>query len=223
MSRGDEVLFFLREFLRKNTGLKLLALGMSVALWWFVAGESKVQVGFVVPLEIRNVPPGMILTNKVERQVEVRLAGPPSLLGNLPQSEILAAVDLSAIREGRQTVPLDARSVTVPPGIKVQRIYPRAVEVTLEKLERRRLPVVPRIGGIDAVRRRISKIEASPATLEVEGTAADFLLVQRLVTDEVVPETSVDTYTVNTRLDLREGHARIVGGSTVRVTVHFRK
>jgi hypothetical protein len=86
---------FLQNLLRRNLWLKAIALGLAVALWWFVAGESKVQVGFIVPLEIRNIPSGITITNKVDRQVEVRLAGPPSLLGSLKPSDINAAIDLT--------------------------------------------------------------------------------------------------------------------------------
>jgi YbbR domain-containing protein len=160
---------FLQNLLRRNLWLKTIALGLAVALWWFVAGESKVQVGFIVPLEIRNIPSGLTITNKVDRQVEVRLAGPPSLLGTLKPSDINAAIDLTGSKPGKHVIPVDDRSIRVPPGIKVQRIYPDTVEVSLERLERRSLPVVARfVGGAEA-RRRISKIEIVPSSLDVEA------------------------------------------------------
>lgn len=223
MIRAADVTQFLQSLLRRNLWLKAIALGLAVALWWFVAGESKVQVGFIVPLEIRNIPSGLTITNKVERQVEVRLAGPPSLLGTLQPSDINAAIDLSGAKPGKQVIPVDDRSIRVPPGIKVQRIYPNTIEVSLERLERRSLPVVARfVGGAEA-RRRISKIEIVPSSLEVEALPEDFSRLKSLSAIVVIPEKGSDNYSENVRVELREGHARIVGNPVVRVTIQSRK
>jgi len=221
--RAADVTQFLQSLLRRNLWLKAIALGLAVALWWFVAGESKVQVGFIVPLEIRNIPSGLTITNKVERQVEVRLAGPPSLLGTLQPSDINAAIDLSGAKPGKQVIPVDDRSIRVPPGIKVQRIYPNTIEVSLERLERRSLPVVARfVGGAEA-RRRISKIEIVPSSLEVEALPEDFSRLKSLSAIVVIPEKGSDNFSENVRVELREGHARIVGNPVVRVTIQSRK
>jgi len=221
--RAADVTRFLQNLLRRNLWLKAIALVLAVALWWFVAGESKVQVGFIVPLEIRNIPSGLTITNKVERQVEVRLAGPPSLLGTLKPSDINAAIDLSSAKPGKQVIPVDDRSIRVPLGIKVQRIYPNMVEVSLERLERRSLPVVARfVGGAEA-RRRISKIEIVPSSLDVEALPEDLFRLKSLSAIVVIPETGSENFTENVRVELREGHARIVGDPVVRVTILFRK
>ena len=53
----------LRRIATQNLGLKIVALVLAVAAWWFVAGESKVLVSFTIPLEIRNVPKDMTITN----------------------------------------------------------------------------------------------------------------------------------------------------------------
>lgn len=223
MIRSADVTRFLQNLLRRNLWLKAIALGLAVIMWWFVAGESKVQVGFIVPLEIRNIPSGLTITNKVERQVEVRLAGPPSLLGTLQPTDINAAIDLAGAKPGKQVIPVDDRSIRVPPGIKVQRIYPSTVEVTLERLERRSLPVVARLVGGAEARRRISKIEIVPPTLEVEALPEDFFRLKSLTALVVVSEAGSEHFTENVRVELREGHARIVGNPVVRVTILFRK
>lgn len=223
MIRRSDVLLFLRGFARKNLGLKILALALAVLLWWFVAGETKVLVGFAVPLEIRNVPAGMTVTNKVERQVEVRLAGPPSLLGSLQQAEVTAAIDLSEARAGRQVVRIEERSIRVPPGVKVQRIYPNAVEVSLERLERRRLPVVARIGDSAEPRRKVARIKIAPPFLEVEALPEEFSRMKSLLVYVPAPAADKDVVTVHAHVELTEGHAKIIGKPDVRVTIYFRK
>ena len=213
----------LRRLASQNLGLKAIALALAVAAWWFVAGESKVLVGFTIPLEMRNVPKGLTVTNKPERQVELRLSGASSLLSGMRPSEISAGVDLSSARAGRQFFNLDDRSVKVPPGIKVQRIFPSSIEVVLDRTERRTVPVSVRIGGGAAVRRRVANVEIDPPSVEVEALPEEFSRMQVVYTEEVVPERTEGTHSAIARVETREPHAKIVGDPNVRLKIHFRK
>jgi len=213
----------LRRIASQNLGLKIVALVLAVAAWWFVTGESKVLVSFTVPLEIRNVPKGLTMTNKPEREVEVRLSGPSSLLSGLRPSEISAGVDLTAARSGRQIFTMDDRLVKVPPGIKVQRIFPSSIEVILDRTEQRVIPVSVRIGGGAAVRKRVAKVEIDPLSVEIEALPEVFTRMPVVYTEEVVPERTEGVYSTIARVETREPHARIVGDPNVRVKIHFRK
>lgn len=214
---------FLRRLASRNLGLKVVALALAVAAWWFVAGESKVLVSFTIPLEIRNVPKGLTMTNKPEREVEVRLSGPSSLLSGMRPSEISAGVDLSAARAGRQYLTLDDRAVKLPSGIKVQRIFPPSIEVILDRTERQMVAVAVRIGGGTAVRKRVAKVEIDPPSVEVEALPEEFSRMQVVYTEEVVPERTEGAYSAIARVETREPHAKIVGDPNVRVKIQFRK
>ena len=213
----------LRRIASQNLGLKVVALALAVAAWWFVAGESKVLVSFNIPLEIRNVPKGLTMTNKPERQVEVRLSGPSSLLSGMRPSEISAGVDLAASRAGRQYFTLDDRAVKVPPGIKVQRIFPSSIEVVLDRTERRVVPVLARIGGGSAVRRRLARVEVDPRAVEVEALPEEFTRIKTAYTEEILPDVDGEAYSTTARVELHEPHAKIVGSPNVRVKIQFRK
>jgi len=221
--KASELSGIVRRFASHNLGLKILALFLAIACWLFVAGESKVLVGFSVPLEIRDVPRGMTVTNKLERQVELRLAGPSSILSGLKQTDIAAAIDLAGARAGRQSVPLDDRVVKVPPGVTVQRIFPASVEVVLEKTERRVVPVTARVGGAQAFRRKVTKVEVDPPAVEIEALPEEFSRMATVYTEEVVPERDTELFSAPARVELREPHAKIVGSPDVRVKIHFRK
>jgi hypothetical protein len=214
---------FLRRLASRNLGLKVIALALAVAAWLFVAGESKVLVSFTIPLEIRDVPKGLTMTNKPVREVEVRLSGPSSLLSGMRPSEISAGVDLTAARAGRQYFTLDDRAVKVPPGIKTQRIFPSSIEVILDRTERRTVPVSARIGGGALVRRRVAKVEIDPPSVEVEALTEEFSRMPVIFTEEVVPERTEGAYSAIARVETREAHAKIVGNPNVRVKIQFRK
>lgn len=213
----------MKKMFRKNLGLKVLALVLAIVLWWIVGGERNVLVGFAVPLEIRNIPEGMALTNKVDRLVDVRIAGPSTLISGFEQKEISVVVDLSGAKPGRDIIPLTERAVKVPAGFRVDRVYPPSVEVVLEKLVRKTLPVIPRIGGSSAIRDRIEKKEVDPPSVEIEALPGEMKRLTFLSTEEIVPEKAEGVFTAKARVILPEGHAKIVGNPDVLVTIHFRK
>lgn len=221
MPDPHRMLTFLREIPRKNLGLKLMALAASVVLWWFVAAESSLQVGYVVPLEIRNLPEGLAITNKVERQVEVRLSGPASLLGSIRQKDLYATIEMAGVKPGKERIRLTEQSINLPIGVHVQRIYPSTIEVALERLERKKLPVAARIGGSAKMRRKIKETRVDPPEVEVEALPGDVARIRTLFTEEVVPDVSRGTYSAKARVELPVEHAKIVGSSTVLVTVRF--
>jgi YbbR domain-containing protein len=221
--RAPDLLSASLRFAGRNLPLKILALCLAVSTWWFVAGESKVLVGFNVPLEIRNIPKGLTLTNKVERQVEVRLQGPSSLLAGFRPSDISMALDLSGGKPGRQTVKFDLRTVKVPPGIQVQRIFPQSIEVVLERTERRTIPVSLRLKCGESVRKKIRNVEIDPPDVEVEALPAEFARMPVAYTEEIVPDPGADTFTAVARVELHESHAKITGNPYVRVKIHFRQ
>jgi hypothetical protein len=217
---------FLRDptrLARRNLHLKTLALVLAVSTWWFVAGESKVLVAFNIPLEIRNVPKGLTLTNQVESRVEVRLQGPSSLLTGFKPSDISMALDLGNGRPGRQTVKFDPRKVRVPPGIQVERIFPQEIDVVLERTERRFIPVSLRLTGGKSLRSRVRNIEIDPPEVEVEALSAEFSRMPVAYTEEILLEPDVDTLSAVARVELREPHAKIIGEKNVRVKIHFRQ
>ncbi|HEX9850479.1 CdaR family protein [Candidatus Deferrimicrobium sp.] len=213
----------LRGFASRNLGLKAVALALAVAAWWFVAGESKVLVSYTLPLEIRNVPKDLTITNKAERQVEVRLSGPSSILSGMRPSEISAAVDLAAGHAGRQFFTLDDRSVKVPPGIRVQRIYPSSIEVILDRTERRMIAVAARIGGGTSLRKRVANVEIDPPSVEVEALPEEFARMPVIYTEEILPDRTDRAYSAVARVEMREAHAKLVGNPSVRVRIDFRK
>jgi hypothetical protein len=155
--------------------------------------------------------------------VEVRLSGPSSLLSGMRPSEISAGVDVTAAHAGRQYFTLDDRAVKVPPGIKMQRIFPPSIEVILDRTERRAVPVSARIGGGAAVRRRIAKVEIDPPSVEVEALPEEFTRMPVVYTEEVVPERTEGAYLAIARVETREAYAKIVGNPDVRVKIQFRK
>ncbi|MCL2103376.1 MAG: CdaR family protein [Syntrophorhabdaceae bacterium] len=207
----------------RNLPIKLLALCLAVSAWWFVARENQMLLSFSVPVEVRNIPRGMTLTSRIERQFEVRLQGPSYILSGLKPSDITLALDLSNAGQGRQSIKFDLRAIKVPSGVRVQSVYPQSADVVLEQLERRKVPVAARIKSWKLIQQQISKIEIEPREVEVEALPEELSRIRVVNTQEIEVEPGMDVFTTVALLELPEGHARITNDTHVRVKIHFHK
>ena len=207
----------------RNFLLKLLALFLAVSAWWFVSRENKALVSFNVPLEIRNVPAELRLTNEVERRVEVRLQGPASLLSRCNPSDISVTLNLSDGTPGRQTVKLDLQAVKVPAGVQVQEIFPKAIDIVLERTERRGIPVSVKIKGWESIRHQIRTIEIDPSKVEVEALPKEFFRIPVVYTQEIEVNPATDIFTTDALVELSETHAKITSDPNIRVKIYLYK
>ncbi len=122
---------FLREWVLNNWSLKLLALAISFLLWTTYTAEPFSEVGYLVPLEFRKVPPNLEISGDVPTQVHLRVRGRSGLLRRLIPADLSIAVDLSGRTAGERLVQLTPDQVTVPYGVTVVSITPPQVLVPL--------------------------------------------------------------------------------------------
>jgi YbbR domain-containing protein len=207
--------------LTENWVLKLLSLISALVLWFFVMGERKVEVGYAVPLELKNVPKGMIVTNEVPNLVEVRLSGPRTMLMNLSPKDISISVDLADLKPGLTTFKRLEERLSIPGGLKVTRLSPAFIDVQLEQLVEKALPVRVELTGKPAEGLRVAGVEVNPEQLMVEGVASEFREVHEVSTEpvDVTGATESFTRTVGVNFRGRFISRREQGPVQVRVTV----
>lgn len=123
---------FLRRYILRNWHLKLLSLVLAFLLWSAITGEPPAEVGFTIPLELHNIPAGLIVVGDVPASVQVRLHGPGPLVRRLGSGDIVVALDLAGRARGEHAFTLKPEDVAVPYGVRVIRLSPSQVRLRLE-------------------------------------------------------------------------------------------
>jgi len=122
---------WLRRFFTENLGLKLLALFLAVAIWSAVGGDVSTEILMPVPVEFRNVPPGLRYQAEPAR-VELRVRGPRWMVRQAQVTDFSMPVDLAAMTEsGERLVALDRRNVEAPGSLEIMDITPSQLKLTL--------------------------------------------------------------------------------------------
>jgi hypothetical protein len=122
----------MRQWLASNTGLKVAALVLATALWFYVNSiTSERRVIENVQVEPR-LAPGMAVKKMSEPGVNVILRGTHADLWQLTRSELVAIVDLhSQTTPGRVRAPLLPDLVRHPHRVQVVQINPSEISVWL--------------------------------------------------------------------------------------------
>lgn len=171
--------------LTDNWQLKLMSLGFALVLWFFVMGERRVEVGYQIPLELLNVPEGMVVTSETPNVVEVRLSGPRALLSSLDDKNVRISLDLSGLKSGGSTVRRLEDHLRLPFGVRVTRIAPATLEVRLERIIERDVPVRLLLSGKPAPGYRLAAVELNPERILVRGAEHEVLRLREVVSERI--------------------------------------
>jgi YbbR domain-containing protein len=165
-----------------NFGLKVLALVIALGLW--IGGHRDIERVVEVPVGFRNIPSGlMVVDNRVD-YVVLRLNGPRTLVSTIDADDLKLLLDLKGAKSGSASYPLGSGSFNIPRGVTVSRITPPVVQLRLEPVTKKTLPVTVRFSGKPSDGFKISETTVLPENVAVEGPADE---VRRLVSVETVP------------------------------------
>ena len=174
------------QFLR-DTGLKLLALLLAVAIWFGIASDRKKATqerAFDIPLAFTNVPNNLIMVDPVRESVAVRIRG---ALAQLPQN-ITIPIDMADARPGRVRVLIRPQSLNLPENFEVISMDPATFEVKLEPRRNKVVPIRPFIVGElpKGYSYDPADIVVEPATALVSGPLSRIRDFGEVYTDRII-------------------------------------
>jgi diadenylate cyclase len=118
---------------RTGNGLAFLAsLALVATAWYVVVAGPGTAVTRTVPVELRDLSPGLEAESPRPQEVSVQVHGPRTLLGELGADDVTAWVDLAGFEPGSRRVAVEAE---VPSGFRVLKIAPRHVAVRVYRAE----------------------------------------------------------------------------------------
>ena len=124
-----------RTVLRSERGLLLLSIVLAAALLFVVRGERRVSYSYRVPIEAR-LPSGIEPTAPLPAHLRVSVSGPWARLRSLDGGDLgPVTIDLSRTGAGVASWYVRPESLRLPPGVRVESLYPSQGIVHLQKDE----------------------------------------------------------------------------------------
>jgi YbbR domain-containing protein len=213
---------WLRVIFIEDWGTKLLALLISLALWYGVTGQRKPTTIRVprVPLNFR-LPSNMEISNEPRSDVEITLTGSKRALDTLNVRDLVANVDVSDFAPGEHSVPLTLERVTMglPDGVRYGDIQPNNVQLRLEQRVERELEVEVRRSGNVAEGYELRGITVNPQKIKVRGPDSHLNALQKAPTEVVSLDGRKESFTLpQVEIEIADKKVDLIDGA---VSVSF--
>jgi len=185
--------------------LKLLALAITLGLWFAVNGQrtptterfSGVQLNF-------QLPGDMVISNDPSDEVELTLSGAKSDLNLINPRDLNVSLDLTDRRPGDRVVQLSPGrlKIDLPSGVRLEKIQPSSIQIRVEPVQTRELEIEARLEGKLAPGYELNGVSINPSKVRVVGPASNVNALTRATTETMllegrkedfsVPQTAVD-------------------------------
>lgn len=203
-----------------NWMLKLASVAFAAALWGFVnLGARQTDTSMFFPLDLRNLPPDLMITNPLPESVSVRLRGPRTILGTIDPRRQRIQLDLANVGAGSTSFKLDADLLNLPRGVTVTRMSPVQITFDVERIVEKTLPVAANLAGAVPAGYRIVESSITPLSVAVSGPASEIGALRNIPTQPLHLAPSVGTFEETIPL---ERPADLVRVAPDRVTVRGR-
>lgn len=173
---------FLKEFFFKNKTLKIMALVFAIAMWILVEGEKRTEVGFLIPLEFRNLPKDMVIIGEPVKDAEVRVLVSKKVLAKLSPAQLTAPIDLSMAKPGINNLIVLPRDIKIPKGVEIVKVNPSSILIHLETIASKLVPVKVKLVGAPAPGFRVKGISVEPDSVAVFGTSGQLKDINEIYT-----------------------------------------
>src|SRR5687768_1548973 len=165
----------LRRMFFRDWNLKLLALAITLGLWFAVSGQRthtarkfrNVQLHF-------QLPSNMEISNEARDEINLILTGAESDLDLISASDLTATIDVSDRNPGERMVQLTPGrlKIDLPNGVLLEKIEPGSIQLRLEPVIERELEVEPRYEGKLAEGYELQQVSVNPPKVRVRGPAS---------------------------------------------------
>lgn len=210
--------------LRENLGLRLLSLGLAVAMWFVAQGEQTYPATILAPVEYL-LPEDLVLLNDAPppEQVVIRASGSRAALRTLQEafreSPARFVVDVEDAEPGRTVHSFRKLPTGVGQDVTIDTISPAEVELVFDEIGRRTLPVLLRTRGklpsgfVEAAR------TLDPAEVTLIGAASELVDLEFVQTLPIRLESRSTSFEGDLGLDVGDLHLVAESPRVVRATL----
>ncbi|MCX7965666.1 MAG: CdaR family protein [Syntrophorhabdaceae bacterium] len=189
-----------KKYILNNLKLKVLSVFLAVLFWFAVSYTGDTKMTLSVPVHLNNLPVKQIVKYVDPDQVLLSISGPVSIIKNLRVKDINVKLDLSDIKEGKNTLNLLKENILLPNGVKLETIKPDFINVETDVLVEKKLKVSVRLdnkwSGIYKVKSWFPQsviVEGARESLQAKDTIETQTVDGNFLGDEEEVYVGVDT------------------------------
>lgn len=178
---------WLRAFFLEDWTLKILALLITLGLWYAVTTQRAPATmrERAVPLEF-ILPDGVDIGNDPVEEVDVTLEGSQGKLAELNARNLVARADVTNLKPGDRVARLsDNITMSLPEGVHIIEVSPRTVTLHLEPVVVRAVPVEARFEGELPEGFERLGVQVTPPQVRLRGPESHVEAIDKVYTETI--------------------------------------
>lgn len=190
---------FLRRLFFDYWNLKLLALAITLGLWFAVNGQRAPITERFPGVRLNfQLSSDMAISNEPRDEIELTLTGPKRELNLINPRDLNASIDITDGRPGDRFVQLTPGrlKIDLPDGVRLERIQPSSIQIRVEPIVERELEVESRLEGKPAAGYEAYEVRVGPQRVRVRGPASHVNALTRVNTETVLLEGRKEDFSV---------------------------
>ncbi|MEM9173800.1 MAG: CdaR family protein [Myxococcota bacterium] len=209
------------RFENLRPGVFVLALAISVFIWFVAQGTSSVIQSFDVEVELVGVEDGLVVTDQSSDEVNVRLRGSRAALRNLNTDQLKYRIDAGGGKPGVAVYDVDVDTIDHPAGTQFVGYSPSRLQVRFEKRGRKAVGVRAEIEGTPAPGFHVAGVDIEPQKVWLEGARSQVMRLNEVVTESIDIAGLAANAQKEVRLVLGAGTVWAEENAPVQVTVRI--
>lgn len=219
---------YIKNLILENTFLKFASLFFAILLWFNITPISMrdtLEVNYVLPLELKNIPEEMMVIGNFEDRINVRLRGRQNVLRDIDPTQLSVSLDLSKVKAGGRFYTIDNSNINIPPGtnMDVIRIEPKKIKIDVVNSLKKDVKVQINIKGKPAPGYKLRRISINPPQVAVEGSEYEVRSLSVLKGPEIDITGRKNSFSREIKIDTPFHNVRILGKRVITVHVEISK
>lgn len=194
----------MKDKLKNNLGLKIVAIIFAVLLWWVVVNiddpidvkQYYVDVAVTNPEVVTNAGKSYQILDDT-KTITVTVKARRKVLDEIKSSYIIATADLREMQDS--SVPIRIKVLGFEGNYESVTAYPQNIQVSVENTMKKTFPITTVANGTPRDGYVVGSMTASPKTVDISGPESAVSKISKVVARVDVAEMSVDT-TIETEL-----------------------
>ncbi len=200
----------------------LVSLVFITGVWFSVTRGEDTLVTLEIPVEYLNRDPEMEIVATSVNSAQLSLSGSGALIKSIRPEQVRIRLDLSKSVMGSNSFTITGDNISLPPGIVLKDVTPQVIDVTLDIMAKKELPVqVDWVGKLpeDLI---LPEVWLEPGTVQVIGGKQILEAITTIYTEKVPLDQLRESESLNANLALNPASLKVASGSKPKITIKFR-
>jgi uncharacterized protein (TIGR00159 family) len=199
----------------------LVAVLFISGIWFSMTRGLDTLITLEVPVEYMNRAPGMEILDTSVNAVRLDLSGSGALIRSVRPEQVKVRLDLSKALVGLNAFNITEKNIALPPGVVLKNVNPQVLEVTLDVLVKKQLPIQVDWVGKLSTNLRLVEAKLVPNKVELVGGSLVLKEISTIYTEKVPLNKIEKTGTTTVKLALNPASLKLASESKDKVTVAF--